>query len=1220
MRKRQNRRPRAPRAFGSITPGGAARAAALILAVALAPQDLAAADTGDPRQSLEEVFVELTDHLLTHEDRAVREAVAHALGGMGGHAAYAALEKAGFLDWPTWQYDPARSAKAPWTLDPQLHLRWVRELPAPQRAWPHQWDDRGKLDFDVSYSPVVKGNRIFVPSNVTDSVTAYDIQDGAELWRFYANGPVRLAPVAWGDSLYFVADDGYLYCLHADTGELAWKFRGGPSDHRLLGNERIINLWAARGGPVVWEGTVYFAAGFWPLHGVFIHALDAATGDVVWVNDTTSSDYVALPHGGAYGYGGLAPQGYLAADENTLVVAGGRTPPAFFDRHSGAARPASFRAKPAGGFAVHAGGMGLLPNEPLAQSVQRLAGQIHGEVFNAIAAQGALFVTTTQGALYCFGPEKVTPVRHEFRPARLRLRTAEWAHTAHQLIDALNESEGYALVLGAGSGGLLRELLARSSLHFVIVEQDEQRARTLRNELCSAGLYGRNAAVLTADPAAFSVQPYLFSLVVSEDVIAAGIAPDPNALARLLNLVRPYGGVAFLGVAPARLSALADAASAAAVDQVHLERQAAALFARRGGPLTGAGQWTHQLHDAANTLVSQDQLARLPLGLLWFGGPNNHNILPRHAGGPRPQVAGGRQVYLGVENIAARCVYTGRQLWNRSYPGIGHPFTNLALERRWADGEQVYMSNIPGATYIGSPFVTLPDSVYLRYRGGIDRLCPATGELTARFDLPGRPVNELHGSTAPDWGHVSVQGEWLITTSEPHIFEDQDLGAENSYSGTSSRRLNVLNRQSGTVQWHRQGTIGFRHNAIVSSTHTLFVIDGLSEKAIEHLARRGRVPETPSIILALDLSTGRELWRDDSNVFGTFLLYSQEHDILIEGGSQDLRRTLADEPRQMTARRGGDGAMLWERGGRFTLPAAILGERLIPGRPGTARSLITGEDWMREQPHTGERSGWTFRRTYGCNTLNASPHLLLYRTGYAGFFDLEHDTGSGTFSGFRSGCTANLIPADGVVNALDYTRTCTCSYQNQTSLALIHMPGDSNIEVWTRYDAAAPDPRGYGINLGAPGRRVDPGSGRVWHDAAGTHRRHPSAILEQRRGLDWVAASGKEFTEEADRAITLYDLLETHYTIRLHFAELQPGVVPGQRVFDVLIDGETVLNNFDIVAETGGGLRGTFKEFSVASGMTLTVELRKSEEAALDPFMNGIELIANVPELGALVP
>ncbi len=130
-------------------------------------------------------------------------------------------------DWPMWRFDAARSASTPHNLAEELHLQWIRELPEPQRAWRHQWDDQSKLDFDVAYSPVVMGDIIFVPSNVTDSLTAYSIENGREKWRFYADGPVRLAPAARDGRVYFTSDDGYLYCVHAETGELEWKFRGG---------------------------------------------------------------------------------------------------------------------------------------------------------------------------------------------------------------------------------------------------------------------------------------------------------------------------------------------------------------------------------------------------------------------------------------------------------------------------------------------------------------------------------------------------------------------------------------------------------------------------------------------------------------------------------------------------------------------------------------------------------------------------------------------------------------------------------------------------------------------------------------------------------------------------------------------------------------------------------------------------------------------------------
>jgi len=1115
-------------------------------------------------------------------------------------------------DWPMWRYDAARSAGTSLELAEDLHLQWVRELPEPKRAWPHQWDDRGKLEFDVSYAPVVMGERIFVPSNVTDSVTAYSIDEGAELWRFYTDGPVRLAPAAFDGRVYFISDDGHLYCVGAEDGELVWKFRAGPSDHRLLGNERIINFWAARGGPVIKDGTVYFAAGIWPLHGVFIYALDAESGEVVWVNDTTSSDYVALPHGGADGYGGLSPQGYIAAGEDQLVVSAGRGPnPVHLDRQTGRVTRSDYRGrKGRGNYAVHAvggGGMGMRRNDMLRGRVGALSDEIDGDVFYKLAARDRLFVTTKCGKLYCFGPDEVEePARHEYSPVSLEPGSDDWEQTAGDLLEQLGESAGYALVLGAGSGDLLRELLTQSDLHVVVAEGDAARVRALRDELAASGMSGRRAAVIEADPAAFSVQPYLFSLVVSEDARAAGIGGDAAAMAAMLDRLRPYGGVAWLGGATVSESDLADALAEAEVDQVSVESRRNHLFAKRGGPLTGAGQWTHQHHDAANTLLSRDRRVRLPLGVLWFGGPNNHNILPRHSGGPRPQVIAGRQVFLGVETVGARCVYTGRQLWERDFPGIGHPFTNLDLERRWARGREVYMSNIPGATYIGSPFVTLSDSIYLRYEGRIQRLDPATGETIGEFSLPGRSVAELYDDDAPDWGHVSVQGDFLVTTNEPHIFEDQNLGWTDSYSGTSSRRLVVMDRRDGEVRWEREANIGFRHNAIISNGDTVFVIDGLSENAVKQLARRGADSDEPSVVLALDLRTGEERWRTDSNVFGTFLLYSEEHDILIEGGSQDLRRRLGDEPRNITARRADDGEILWQ-GGRFVLPAALRGEMLIPGRPGNAISLLTGERWTREQPHTGREDDWSYRRRYGCNTLNASDNLLLYRTGYAGFFDLEHDSGTGTLGGFRAGCTPNMLAADGVLNALDYTRSCTCSYAQQTSLALVHMPGDPNIEFWTRYHASRPDPEGHGVNFGAPGRRVDD-AGRVWHDASGTHRRHASAIADAGASLAWVAASAREADEE--ERIRIDEVVEGDYTVRLHFAELADGVEPGQRVFDVLIDGEEVLSEFDIVAETGGCFRGAVKELTVRADERITIELRKSDGSELGPMINGLEIVA----------
>ena len=115
---------------------------------------------------------------------------------------------------------------------------------------------------------------------------------------------------------------------------LLWKVRGGPSDRKLLGNGRLISTWPAAGAPTVADGTVYFAAGIWPFMGVFLHAVDARTGKIVWTNDGDGSVYIKQPHNAA-AFAGVAPQGSLVVAGARLLVPGGRSVPACFDRKTG---------------------------------------------------------------------------------------------------------------------------------------------------------------------------------------------------------------------------------------------------------------------------------------------------------------------------------------------------------------------------------------------------------------------------------------------------------------------------------------------------------------------------------------------------------------------------------------------------------------------------------------------------------------------------------------------------------------------------------------------------------------------------------------------------------------------------------------------------------------------------------------------------------------------
>lgn len=248
-------------------------------------------------------------------------------------AAFVLIPVVGFAaDWPMWRHDPLRSGATTEKLPDKLQVEWERELPQFAPAWP----EISRSRFDAAYEPVVAGNRLFLASPRDGSIRAFAVEDGQQLWCFYTNGPARFAPVVWNHRVFAVSDDGFLYALEAGTGRLLWKVNGsGRPAQRMLGNNRLVSWWVARGGPVVVDGVVYFAAGIWPTHGIYVQAVDAATGKVLWTNkDGFWIPEVRIDHNERYA-AGLSPQGYLVVVGDRLLVPNGRSMPAGFDRKTG---------------------------------------------------------------------------------------------------------------------------------------------------------------------------------------------------------------------------------------------------------------------------------------------------------------------------------------------------------------------------------------------------------------------------------------------------------------------------------------------------------------------------------------------------------------------------------------------------------------------------------------------------------------------------------------------------------------------------------------------------------------------------------------------------------------------------------------------------------------------------------------------------------------------
>jgi outer membrane protein assembly factor BamB len=1232
-------------------------------------------------------------------------------------------------DWPMYRCDAYRSAATETELAAELHLQWVRQYPPLQPAWP----DEPRMRFDVNYEPIAAGATVFIGSARDDSVSALDLRTGAAKWTFRADGPVRFAPVAWEGKVYFAADDGCLYCVAAADGKLVWRFLGGPTERKVLGNRRLISTWPARGAPVVSEGKVYFAAGIWPFMGVFIYCLDAETGRVIWENDGTGAMYITHPHNSP-AFGGVAPQGYLVAAGDKLLVPGGRSAPACFDREtgellyyhlgankklggygiaatgerflnsgvvydladgkllSGVGSPAntspygSLAARPdrscgvvteglvygvskegavaaydltdpqmkirmvkdkkdktkeieveewlipelwslpaeaervflKAGPRVYAGkpGMVMAVDLPQPEGEPKLSWQaeIEGAPASMVAADDRLLVVTLEGRIYCFGPEQIEATTHADAAETAAARD-EWTAKAQQILEQTGATEGYGLVWGVGSGRLVEELVRQSDLHVIAVDPDAAKIDGLRTRLNAAGLYGVRATAHTGDPLSFGFPPYVADLIVSEDLRAAGFDRGEAFVKALFHPLRPYGGVACLAAPSGSGGRFGRWVKAAKLENAEVTQSGEFVALTRVGALPGSADWTHQHADAANTCVSKDNRVKAPLGLLWFGGSSNVTILPRHGHGPAEQVVDGRLFIEGPNTMRAMDVYTGRMLWEVELPGIGKAYDNT--------------SHQPGANSIGSNYVSSSEAVYVALGQSCLLLDPATGETRREFKLPAEADQD-----PPAWGYIGVWEDLLVAGCSPVIFEgEKPVGGKDNWDATSSKRLVAMNRHTGDVLWALDSQLCFRHNAIAIGAGKVFCIDRLPEAVVEKMDRRGETPQGEPKLRCADARTGEVLWETTQDVFGTWLGYSEEHDILLQAGrpSPDM---LPHEPGdRMITYRGATGEVVWDKPHKYYGPCLLHGDTIITqtvslGRLANAYSLLTGEQVMREDPLTGVETPWQFGRNYGCNTVVGSEHLITFRSAAAGYFDLAGDGGTGNLGGFKTGCTSNLVVANGVLNAPDYTRTCTCSYQNQTSLAFVHLP---EAETWTFSTLGESEGhvRRLGINLGAPGDRRGP-DGKMWleYPVVGGpspavsigitpeepewFRRHSSRVSGD--GLTWVAASGAKGLASLTIALDKDAEQERVYNVALYFME-PDEVGPGDRVFDVMLQGEEALKGFDVAREAGGRNRMIVKVIrGVRVKGDLTVELKPSPSAKVSGAILSGVAVAEQPQ------
>ncbi len=171
-------------------------------------------------------------------------------------------------DWPTYRHDATHSGVTTENLRGNLSLQWTYiPLHPPKPAWPTPSEEMPRMHMDNAFHVAMAEGRVFFGSSVTNEITALDAASGKIAWSYATEGPVRFAPTVSSGRVYAGSDDGHVYCLKADDGSLVWKYRPGPSDEKVLGNERMISLWPVRTSVMVDRGVVYCGAGVFPYEG-----------------------------------------------------------------------------------------------------------------------------------------------------------------------------------------------------------------------------------------------------------------------------------------------------------------------------------------------------------------------------------------------------------------------------------------------------------------------------------------------------------------------------------------------------------------------------------------------------------------------------------------------------------------------------------------------------------------------------------------------------------------------------------------------------------------------------------------------------------------------------------------------------------------------------------------------------------------------------------------
>ncbi|MFN7561998.1 MAG: PQQ-binding-like beta-propeller repeat protein, partial [Prosthecobacter sp.] len=404
------------------------------------------------------------------------------------------------------------------------------------------------------------------------------------------------------------------------------------------------------------------------------------------------------------------------------------------------------------------------------------------------------------------------------------------------ILDATKVTEGYAVVLGAAHADFALALARQSNLQIIAMEADEASADAARHRIDAAGIYGTRVSVHSGSLEATTYPKHFANLVIAPKDITPAIQKE------LERLRRPYGGIIC---------------------------HRGSLKIEKATTLAGAGDWTHQNGSAANTLCSDEEGVTGKRSMFWFREVV-FEVANRHGQGPAPLIAHGFMVVGGVHGLCCLDAYNGRKLWD-------YKIENLLIDY---DG----IHHDVGIGDTGSPFCLGGDSVYVKNGPRCLRIDLATGKLVREIATP-VPADAANRN----WGYLAFENGLLFGS-----VENAAHNVSPRYQLTNLRTESVLffavDPATGAVKWQYQPKGSLRHNAIAIAGERVYLIDRPIVEAdrVTNPRRDGKsAPKLthnqlpPGTLLAIEAATGKVLWENRDDVWGTQLAVSAKHGVLL---------------------------------------------------------------------------------------------------------------------------------------------------------------------------------------------------------------------------------------------------------------------------------------------------------------------------------------------------